>query len=1111
MWKPAVCAKDCPDTCGLLAKVEQNRIVKVKGDPDHPYTQGFICKKAAHFPAHIHNPNRIRTPLKRTGPKGEARFTPVTWDEALDEIAHQMGQIRDAYGAEAILPYYYAGHMGLVQRNCGHAFFNRLGASSMMPTICGPAATAGFQASLGKGPSTEIQEAAFSDCIIIWGSNTLATNIHAWPHFIKARKNGARITVIDPYRSPTAKAADRHLMIRPGTDAALALAMMQVIIEQDLIDHEFMSEWTTGFKRFRERAAQYSPQRAAEICGIEAQAIVELALEFGRARAPYIRTGWGPARQLRGGMAMRTIALLPALVGAFSKKGGGITRSLGGAPNNMAPLVRTDLRPKPVRQINMVELGNALNCLDDPPVKLLYNYLSNPAVVAPQSRLVLQGLAREDLFVVVQEMFMTDTARFADIILPGASFFEVTDLYRSYGHNYIKRIDPVIPPVGQSRSTLSIFQSLAKRMGFEEAVFSLTEEACMEIILQDDSPFMEGVDIKAVMAGATVRLNIPASPYARGFNTPSGRVEFFSQAMADQGLDPLPDGEPLRDPDGGEDYPLEFITPPHPLLLNSAFNEIEAVREKIGSPRVLIHPETAAERQISQGDRIRVFNSRGSGVFQAQVTRDTQRDLLVAEGLRWPVHFPGGGANQMTSQRLTDMGETCAFHCNRVAVEKLAKADDLNADEKLLKHMAKICHTVAFESSGSDTENEEMTSKKEREIQRLFAYTDQEKFSPIISGLAEPFGLMLVKQEAREVRLKDLIAELEKKNMELEAARKRLGEQNRSLKDSLRERYQPARFVGQCPEMMAVKKLALSIAKRPINTLILGASGTGKEVFAKMIHFNSPRAGNPFIAINCTAIPETLFESEMFGIGKGVATGVAQRKGIFEQAHTGTIFLDEIGDMSLSSQAKLLRVLEEQEVMPVGGGHSVKIDVKIISATNSDLKAAVAGGKFREDLYYRLNVVEMILPLLKDRGEDILILAEKLLAKNCLDLGRQPICLSPAARTCLQEYDWPGNVRELNNEMERAAALTLGDQVCCEDLSAKFEALCGGSDIGPDSEKGPGDDLLFAGPEDLNLDRLKQRAILKALETVKGNKTQAAQLLGVTREGLRKQLLKMQG
>ncbi len=342
MWKRAVCTKDCPDTCGLLVKVENGQIITVKGDPDHPFTAGFICKKASHFPEHIHSSKRITTPLKRTGPKGSGKFNPISWNEALDEVASKMKSVSSEFGSEAILPYSYAGHMGLVHRNAGHAFFNRLGASGLKYTICGPAASAGYEASLGSGPSTEIQSASQSDYIIIWGNNTLTTNIHAWPYFSMARKAGATLIVIDPYRNRTAQRADLHLMIKPGTDAALALSMMQVMIDRDMIDHDFIAQKTIGFDKLKDRASEYPPARAADICGVSEEMIVHIAEGYGRARAPYIRTGWGPARQLKGGMAMRTIALLPALVGAFNKPGGGITRSLGGAPSDLRSLIRSD-------------------------------------------------------------------------------------------------------------------------------------------------------------------------------------------------------------------------------------------------------------------------------------------------------------------------------------------------------------------------------------------------------------------------------------------------------------------------------------------------------------------------------------------------------------------------------------------------------------------------------------------------------------------------------------------------------------------------------------------------------------------------------------------------
>ena len=563
-WKPTVCTKDCPDACGLLAKVEDNIITSVRGDPDHPFTRGFICKKAGHYPEHVHSPKRITTPLVRTGPKGAGSFAPCSWDHALSLAAERIGEAASSFGPESILPYWYAGHMGLVHRNSGQPFFHRLGASRLMPTICGPAAGAGFQVSLGPGPSTDIEFSAHSDFIVIWGNNTLVTNLHAWPFFQKARKNGARLVVIDPYRNPTAKQADLHLMLRPGTDAALALSVMDVLIKEGLIDRDYIAVSTVGFEELKQRAALYPPARAADICGLPEDEIMELARGYGRAKAPYIRTGWGPARQLAGAMAMRTMALLPALVGAFSKKGGGITRSLGGAPADLTLLTRPDLCPENTRWVNMVRLGEALTSLSSPPIKVLHCFLSNPAAVAPDSSKVLRGLAREDLFTVVQEMFMTDTARYADVILPGASFFEMSDLYRAYGHNYLQLARPVIPPVGQCRPTLDIFQDLAHRMGFGEEVFSQGADYFIEAFINQDSPAMKGLDRKRLLQGKAVRLNIPANPYEKGFATPSGKVEFYSVAMADKGMDPLPDGAALRDPEGEGLYPLEFITPAPP-------------------------------------------------------------------------------------------------------------------------------------------------------------------------------------------------------------------------------------------------------------------------------------------------------------------------------------------------------------------------------------------------------------------------------------------------------------------------------------------------------------------------------------------------------------------
>lgn len=670
MWKPTVCTKDCPDTCGLLVKVEDGIITKVKGDPDHPFTRGFICKKAGFFPKHVHNENRILTPLKRTGPKGTGKFSPMSWEEALDRVTAKIKEISGSHGPEAILPYHYAGHMGLIQRNAGEAFFHKLGASLLLGTICGPAATAGFTTTLGTGPSTDIESAADSDFIIIWGNNSLTTNLHAWTFYKKAMKKGTRLVVIDPYRTRTAKKADTHLMPMPGTDAALALGMMHVLIDENLIDREYLTRHSVGFEELIPRAAEYGPEKASSICGVPAADIRALAQAYGKAKAPFIRTGWGPARQLRGAMAMRTIACLPVLVGAFKKPGGGITRSLGGGPADLTRLTRPDLCSPGTRKVNMVELGDALTSLTGPPIKLFYNFMSNPAAVAPQSALVHRGLEREDLFTVVHELFMTDTALFADIILPSASFLEMTDIYKAFGHNYLRMARPVIPPVGQSRSNLSIFQALAHHMGYKEEVFNLDEETLIKKWMKDKDQSLDGIDHDAFWQGKAVRLNINANPYADGFNTPSGKAELFSKSWKKKGLDPLPCGKVLRDPGGQDKYTLELITPPHHLFLNSAFNEIPEIRKLAGQAKVMINPQDAGQRAINQGDLIRLFNDRGECLLYAEVTLDTQPGLLVAEGLHWPSLSPGKkGANQLTSQRLTDQGETCAFHCSLVEAE----------------------------------------------------------------------------------------------------------------------------------------------------------------------------------------------------------------------------------------------------------------------------------------------------------------------------------------------------------------------------------------------------------------------------------------------------------
>ena len=610
--------------------------------------------------------------MKRTGPKGQGQFERISWEQAFTEIVHRYRQIISRFGSEAILPYSYAGTMGLVHFHAGHPFFHKLGASRLLRTICGSAAQAGFAASMGDIPTTDIETSVKSDLILIWGSNTLSTNLHAWPFFLEARRQGALIVVIDPYKNRTAEKADFHLKLRPGTDAALALGIMHVLIREGLTDEEFIRKHTIGFEELKARVQSYPLSRVETITGIPAAVIEELAKKYGRAHAPYIRTGWGPARQLKGGMAMRTIALLPGLVGATHKDGGGITRSTASAfAFNMEPILRADLGPQGVRTINMVQLGHALTELNDPPVKALHVYHSNPAVVAPDSSRVLRGLAREDLFVVVHEHFLTDTALFADLVLPAATSMESTDLYRSYGHYYLQMARPVIAPTGETRSTLSIFQELARQFSFTEKCFSETEEDRIKMLLASDAPYLSGITLERLKEGRPIRLSIPAPVFSEGFGTPSGKIEFYSKSMAQKGLDPLPDGEPGLDEEGDGLFPLQMITPPRHNFLNSTFNEIGSLRKSAGAPTILIHPDDAAARGIEEQMKVKVFNNRGACCLFAHLTERTSPGVTVAEGLYWPRFMPENqGINRITSQRLTDMGSSCAFHCNLVEIER---------------------------------------------------------------------------------------------------------------------------------------------------------------------------------------------------------------------------------------------------------------------------------------------------------------------------------------------------------------------------------------------------------------------------------------------------------
>lgn len=663
--KRSVCPYDCPDTCGLLVTVTNGRAVKVSGDPEHPFTRGTLCPKMLHYEKTVHSPLRLTTPLLRSGPKGSGEFRSIGWDEAVARIADRWRQIIADYGAEAILPYSYAGTMGLVQRNSGHPFFHRLGASRLERTICSPAKEVGWQTVMGETAAPHPDAVAASDLVILWGINAAATNIHFLHGVREVRKRGATVWLIDTYRTPTAAATDRTILVRPGSDGALALGMMHVIARDGLVDEEFVAERVQGYAEFRASILPaYPPERVAAITGLPAPLIEELAGVYGRAHAPFIRLGSGLSRYGNGAMTVRCIVALPALTGAYAREGGGCFASTStGAAFAIKEVTREDFQPRPTRLVNMNQLGHALTELADPPVMGLYVYHSNPAAVTPDQNAVLRGLARDDLFTVVHERFLTDTARYADLVLPATSSLEQSDIYRAYGTYCIQRAYPAIPPVGESRSNWDTFALLAAAMGFSEPFFRQSAEQLIDHLLALPAPFRDGIDLERLAAGLAVELNLAGAAPGR-FRTPSGKIELFNPREPE----PLPRYLPTHEEDG--ELPLRLMTAPSLYALNASFYEQEELRARQGGMCLQLHPAEARARGLADGQRVVAWNRLGEVPFILTVTERVPTGVAVAEGVWWQVFAPGERTvNALTSQRLTDRGNGSTFYDTRVEVK----------------------------------------------------------------------------------------------------------------------------------------------------------------------------------------------------------------------------------------------------------------------------------------------------------------------------------------------------------------------------------------------------------------------------------------------------------
>jgi anaerobic selenocysteine-containing dehydrogenase len=673
----SVCALDCPDACSLLINVDPaGRGSKLRGKPGHPVTRGFLCAKVARYLEREYSPERLLYPLRRAGAKGEGRFTRISWDEALAEIAEKLAAASREFGPESILPYSYAGTMGLLNGSgMDRRFFHRLGASRLDRTICSAAGMAGLNDALGLRYALEPEQFRHAKLIIAWGANVLGTNVHLWPFIVEARRNGAKFYTIDPHRNRTGKLADRHYAIRPGTDAALALAMMHVILAEGLEDRDYVDRHTLGAAELAERVRCWTPGRAAEATGLPAEDIVNLAREYATTRPAAIRLNYGVQRSERGAMSVRTIALLPALTGAWRDAGGGVQLSTSAAFQlNRAGLERPDLQfssplKREARIINMSELGRALTEVDNPPVQAVVVYNSNPAAIAPDQHAVRRGFKRENLFTVVLEQFQTDTADFADIVLPVTTFLEHTDLYLAYGHYHLQLARPALPSPGETLPNTEIFRRLAALMGFDEPCFHDCDDAMIRTLLDSRHPFLDGISLERLDREHSVRLKLgdPFLPFANGgFGTASGKCEFGAATL---------DYQPPAESRQGDRallrrYPLEMISPKNDDSMNSTFGLRPDTDWQTAALK--LHPDDAGPRAISTGDAVRVFNDRGQCILRAEVSQTIARGVVSTPAVRSPKMAPdGNSANMLTSQRLTDKGGGPTFYSCLVNVQKI--------------------------------------------------------------------------------------------------------------------------------------------------------------------------------------------------------------------------------------------------------------------------------------------------------------------------------------------------------------------------------------------------------------------------------------------------------
>ncbi|MDT8859884.1 molybdopterin oxidoreductase family protein [Alkalihalobacillus sp. MEB130] len=667
---PSVCSLDCPDQCGLLVHKKEGKIVKIEGDPDHPITKGAICNKVRHMPERLYDSKRLTTPLKRIGAKGEGRFVPISWEEALETIATKWKKLIDQESPESILPYSFYGNMGNIQaEGMDRRFFHYLGASRLDRTICQAAGSVGYQYTMGGSFGTDPEETTETKLFIMWGINAVSTNMHQMTLAQKARKNGAKIIVIDVHKNQTGRMADWFIPIQPGTDSALALGMMHILFKENLVNQSFLQDYTIGYDELKEHVKQYDPETVAAITGVSVDDIVKLARLYGMTSPSLIRIGNGLQHHDNGGMIIRTISCLPALTGAWLEKGGGAIKSNSAFLSyNTSQLQRPDLlKNKQTRVFNMNELGKVLH-EPSPPVRSLFVYNCNPAVVTPDSNKVREGLMRDDLFTVVHDLFLTETAMFADLVLPATSAFENRDFYTSYWHHYIHLQQPVMEPYGESKSNTDVFRLLAHAMGFDDpALQESDEELIRQAVTHPESPYYTNIDYETLVKEYYIKADRTTFSLDQ-LGTPSGKIELYSEKMEKDGYPPLPTYTALMEDDT---YPFLFVPGPNHNFLNSTFSNNEKHIKLEKQPKIHMNQQDAKELGISEGEMVRIWNDRGECELPVAVGENVLPGVIVSQGLWADMDGKKQLVNALTPDRLSDMGGGATFFSGRVACAKL--------------------------------------------------------------------------------------------------------------------------------------------------------------------------------------------------------------------------------------------------------------------------------------------------------------------------------------------------------------------------------------------------------------------------------------------------------